>query len=242
MDYSKFEPLLGTWGPKLKPFIESPECDGLYGFLKAETKRGKDIFPLFSNTYRAFLETPYTELKVVFVLMDPYPKKTYDGVIIADGIAMSCANTGKLQPSLEKFYDAIEDDLYKGSNLKNEKFPDLKYLCNQGIMLLNTALTVEKEKTNSHTEVWKPFMKYLYEEIFAQYNNGLIFVLCGKSSHEMEKYINPLQHYIFKLEHPAFAARQTRPWDHENIFSKINYLLDQNNKFKPQWIYESAPF
>lgn len=242
MNYSKFESLLGDWGPKLRPFIESEDCDKLYTQLKAEGKRGKKILPLSSNIYRAFLETPYSDLKVVFVLLDPYPTIKKDGTIVADGIAMSCANTEILQPSLELFYDAIEDDLYKGLNLHNERFPDLKYLCNQGIMLLNTALTVEANKTGSHTELWKPFMKYLYEEVFAKYNNGLIFVLCGKVSQELAKYINPLQHYIYELEHPAFAARQMRGWKHEKIFSKINYLLQENNNIIPQWIYEKAPF
>lgn len=245
MNYSKFEPLLGSWGPKLKPFIESEECDRLYKELKTEASRDITIFPKGNEVYRAFKETPYDELKVVFVLLDPYPSmKKIDNqwVRVADGIAMSCSHVLEPQPSLKLFYDAIEDDIHNGLNLDMERFLDLKYLCNQGVLLTNTALTVEKDITGSHTKIWRPFMRYLYEDIFSKYNNGLIFVLCGKESQELAKWINPLQHYIFELEHPAYSFRQSRPWDHQKIFSKINKLLKENNNQQITWSYETPPF
>lgn len=248
MNYDKFAPVLGDWGPKLQPFIESKECDILYAKLKEDAKRGINIAPLSSNIYRAFKETPYKDLKVVFWLLDPYPKWIHGhsrkdkGYPIADGIAMSCAITEKEQPSLELFYNAIEDDLFGGLKLDYDRQMDLKYLCNQGVMMLNTALTVEAEKTGSHTKIWRPFMKYLCEEIFSAYNNGLIFVLCGKVSQEMAAYLNPLQHYIINLEHPAFAARKNRPWEHQKVFSKANYLLKTNNNTEVSWLSSPAPF
>ena len=157
MNYEKFEPLLGTWGMYLKPFIESNECDILYTKLKEDAKRGKKICPLSQETYRTFQETPKDDLKVVFVLMDPYPWiKKEKGVptIVADGIAMSCSHTAHPQPSLELFYDGIIDDLYKkDKEFVPERLNDLKYLCNQGVMMLNTALTVEVNKVGSHTKV-----------------------------------------------------------------------------------------
>lgn len=247
MNYELFSPLLGDWGPVLKPFIESEECNRLYSQLKDESKRkGKNnIFPSSDRVYRAFKETPYGDLKAVFVLLDPYPsvKRVQGGeIVVADGIAMSCSNTETEQPSLKLFYDAIEEDMYKGLNLNMQRLLDLKYLCNQGVLLTNTALTVERDITGSHKEIWKPFMRYLYEDVFSKYTNGLIFVLCGKDSQEFAKWINPLQHYIFELEHPSFAARQNRPWDHQNIFTKINRLLTENNNQKVEWAYETPPF
>ena len=133
-----------------------------------------------------------------------------DGIYVADGIAMSCSNTEKEQPSLTLFYDAIEDDIYKGLNLEMQRFADLKYLCNQGVMLLNTALTTEMNKPGSHKELWKPFMVYLLEEIFSKKENGIIFILAGKQSQYYAKYINPLQHYIIEVEHPAAASHKMR--------------------------------
>jgi len=235
MNYEKFKPLLGTWGPYLKPMIESPEMDGIYAKLKEEAARGVKILPKSTNTYRAFAETPYNNLQVVFLLQDPYPSMI-NNVPVADGIAISCSNTGKLQPSLEQFYDAIEDDLYEGLDVKNGRNPDLSYLCNQGVMMLNTSLTVEYEKPGSHFNIWKPFTTYLFEEIFMHYNRGLVFVLCGEKSHQYEQYINPFQHWIIKVEHPAHAARKMRLWDHQNLFKKVNKVLLDNNNTTINWM------
>lgn len=245
MNYSKFEPLLGTWGPSLQPFIENDACDIMYTKLKEERQRGKIFCPETHNIYRTFLETPKDDLKVVFVLMDPYPWiKRFKGVdtIIADGIAMSCSITGELQPSLSLFYEGIEDDLYPKEKGKREKFPDLKYLCNQGVMMLNTALTVEAKKTGSHTRIWRPFMEYLFDSVFTKMNNGLVFVLCGKQSQEMKRWINPLQHHILEREHPAAAAHKNRKWLHNGVFSAVNYILKTDKSFSPQWMYEKPPF
>lgn len=245
MNYSKFEPLLGTWGEKLKGFIESEKCDELYSFLKTESRRGKVICPDHDNVFRAFQETPYNDLKVVMMLQDPYYQVKFGeghNTKVADGVAMSCRNTGKLQPSLELFYEGMEDDLYKGLNLKMEKNPDLTYLCKQGVMMLNTSLTVEQDKPSSHYERWKDFTTYLLEEVFTQYNNGLIFVLAGNKSQYYERFINPLQHYIFKVEHPAAAAHSQRKWKHDKIFSKINKILKENNNYQVTWDYGEIPF
>lgn len=235
MNYEKFKPLLGTWASKLRPFIESKDADKIYFFLKEESNRGKTILPKSGSTYRSFATTPYGNTQVVFLLQDPYPWIKKD-IPVADGIALSCSNTGELQPSLEMFYDAIEDDLYQGLNLKDPRDPNLEYLCKQGVMMLNTSLTVEKDKSSSHYELWKPFTTYLFEEIFTNYNRGLIFVLCGEKSHYYERYIHPMQHYVFKLEHPANAARKLRKWDHQNIFKKINKLLLENNNTSINWM------
>jgi uracil-DNA glycosylase len=238
MNFEKFEPLLGDWAYKIKPFIESEECDKIYARLKADSSRGKRICPDSQNTFRVFKETPYKKLKVIFLMYDPYPW-IKDGVTVADGIALSCSNTKKFQPSLEQFYHAIERD----TNLKlaGIKDWDLTPLCNQGIMMLNTALTVEEGKVGSHYDLWKPFTTYLFEEVLAKHNRGLIFVLCGKESQYYERFINPLQHYIFKLEHPAAAEWGSREWKHDGIFNTINKLVKENNNEEIIWI-DDLPF
>lgn len=240
MIYEKFKNALGSWAESLQPFIESKDCDEIYSTLKAQKDRGWISCPESINTYRAFKETPMDDVKVVFLLMDPYPWFK-DGKFVADGIAMSCANTEILQPSLEKFYGGIEDDLYKGLNLQMLKSPDLKYLCNQGVMMLNTALTTRLNNTGYHTKLWAPFTKYLLEDVFSKIRHRVVFVLCGEKSQDFEGCINPLQHRIFKLEHPAHASYQKRPWIHDNIFTKCNKLLAEDEK-TVIWDYEEAPF
>jgi uracil-DNA glycosylase len=240
MDYEKFAPLLGDWAPKFKAFIESTDFDDIYTFLKSEARDGKIICPKSSDTFRAFTECPYKDLKCIFILQDPYPWvkwnwATREAIMVADGLAMSCSNTGELQPSLELFYEGIEDDLGK----KVMRVPDLKYLANQGVLLLNTSLTVEKDKPSSHTKIhlWDKFIKYLIEEVINFYNSGLIYVGFGQSAQDTGKMVLPFLHWGFDVEHPAFAARQERMWKHDKIFTKINRILKDSNNEQIIWNY-----
>lgn len=240
MDYSKFEPLLGDWGEHLRPFIESSECDGIYAKLKADSKKGVIICPDSVDTFRAFSTTSFKRVKVVFLLQDPYPTLK-EGVTVADGIALSCRNTGYLQPSLVKYYEAVEENEPNKEELKKHRKADLSHLSRQGCMMLNSALTVEKDKVGSHGLLWRPFTKFLLEEVFARMKEEVIFVLCGAESQYYERYINPMQHKIFKIEHPANAARKLRKWEHDNVFSKINKILQSNGKEGIIWTDE-LPF
>jgi len=243
LDWSKFEPQFGTWACKIKPFFMNGGFDPIYDYLKFESKRGIRIVPDSSNTFRAFKETPLNEIKTVLLGYCPYHSIGKDGIPAADGLALSCSLTGKLQPSLELFYEAIEDDLHKGLNLTYEKNPDLTYLANDGVLLLNSSLTTEYMKAGKHQELWEPFTKYVIEECLAY--TGIPIVLIGKDAQYYERYMTPLTHgVILKVEHMAFAARENRAWDHKNIFSKLNTILRQNNgkEFEVDWLNEKVPF
>lgn len=234
MNYDKFKDQLGTWGEILKPFIVSPECDKIYAKLKEDAKKGIVICPDSKETFRAFKECPWEELKVVFLLQDPYPwiKK---GIKVADGIAMSCKWTEICQPSLENFYTGIEDDLYNGLNLDMYRNPDLTYLANQGVLFLNTSLTVRANQIGSHQTLWKDFIEYTLKLISLGKDN-VVFVLCGD---EAKKYHNSIYgNYVVTCEHPARAAHIGGKWKHNNVFSTINSI----HKDKITWIYEEAPF
>lgn len=234
IQWEKIEPQLGDWAPKFKPFWESGGFDEIFGFLKAESAEKKVICPVHQNVFRAFRETPYSSLKCVFMLQDPYPW-IKNGKYVADGIAMSCSNTGICQPSLDLFYDGIADDL----DIEVPHNPDLSYLCKQGVLFLNTSLTVELNKPTSHTKLWDKFMNYLIEEVINYYSNGLIYVSFGKNAHLLAKAMMPFLHWGFKVEHPAAAAHQERKWDHQNIFSQINKILKSCNNEQIYWAYGS---
>lgn len=139
---------------------------------------------------------------------------------------MDCRNTpdGTLQPSLIKFYEALEDS----EKMPVVRTPDLTYLCNQGVLLLNTDLTCKLNKTGSHRGLWEPFQKFFID--YVQRKPGTIFILSGEVSLSMEKYINPLVSKIIKTEHPAAAARGERPWQYNNIFKSINILLHEKGE------------
>lgn len=235
MNWKKFERFFEPdWGKKIKGFIESKDCDEIYKYLKERAKDGHKILPESKDTFKSFLITPYESVHTIFLFIDPYPW-IKDGVIVANGLPLDCSNTGIIQPTLESFYEGIEDDIFNGLNLNWEKYAGTDYLSNQGILLLNAALTVEENKPGSHFDLWKPFTKYLFEEIFTNYNKGLIIVLCGKPTHYYERFINPLQHYIIKVESPSVAVGKGRKWRHEGVFSRINRILLDNNNITIDW-------
>ena len=155
MNWEKFKDNFHeSWHAKMQPFIESEACDEIYAFLKKEAGRGKKIAPLSSNVWRAFKETPLTDLKVVMIGMCPY-HTAKNGIPVADGLLMGCSVTQQLQPSLEKFYGGLEKELANGLDLRMPKSPDVSYLTRQGVLMLNAALTTEINKAGSHIEVWK---------------------------------------------------------------------------------------
>jgi uracil-DNA glycosylase len=227
-----------SWYAKLRPFIESEECDKIYAFLKAESKRGKKVAPLSMHVWRCFLETPLTDLKVVMMGMAPY-HTLKNNAPVADGLLMGCSITEQLQPSLDQYYTAVEREFYDGLNLEMIKSPDVSYLAQQGVLMLNASLTVEINKAGSHMDVWEPFIKYLFEEVINHLGVPILFL--GKDAAKYKKYTGIFAH-VFELSHPASASYKNTDWDTEGVFSKIDILLEENNGFTVQWLPIDVPF
>lgn len=214
----------------MKPIIESPELWQIYQKLKEDAVHER-IVPDSKDTFRAFKTTDLKNLKVIFYLMDPYPRLYKDGTPQASGIAMDCSNSpdGVIQPSLVNWYDAIS----KSEGYKVNYSPSLEYLHEQGVMLLNTDLTCKLNKTTSHAQLWEPFQKYFLEDVIGS-ETHIVFVLCGQASLRMEKYINPFCK-IYKLTHPAAASHTHTEWDAKGIFQEINKVIWSANRFKIWW-------
>ncbi len=246
MKFEIFGPKFGKWADKFKEFIESKEMDDIYAKLKADGGNEINIFPLPQDTFRVFREINPDNLKAIFFMQDPYFIKKLDKegnvVPVATGVALDCSRHRDPQPSLEKFYEGIENELFNGLNLQYEAIPSLQYLSNQGIMMLNSDLTVVEDKPASHKGLWKKFMEYFLEEIIAAYHPGVPIVLAGKNSQELEKYANPLRNYIFKCEHPAYASRNNKVWDTNGVFGKVNKILKDDNNCRVMWLFEDVPF
>jgi uracil-DNA glycosylase len=226
-----------SWHVKMRSFIESAECDKIYEFLKKESKRGKKIAPLSSVTFRCFKETSLDNLKVVMLGMCPY-HTFFNGEAVADGLLMGCTVTGRLQPSLEKFYEGIEKELYDGLNLKYHKDPDVSYLATQGVLMYNAALTTEANKAGSHIDLWEPFTKYVFEEVIS--SSGVPVIFLGKDASRYKKYTNPFA-WTFEMNHPASASYKNTDWDTEGTFRKVNKVLKDNNNFEISWL-NNTPF
>lgn len=231
LDLENFVEKLDSWYPKLKPVFESQEMYNLYQELKEIGKREK-ITPKASDLWNCFKYCPQDKLNVIIIGMDSYPGIYPNKQFQADGIAFSNSYSpdGKLQPSLEKFYDAI-DDSYDRKHARNK---DLKYLAAQGVLLANRSFACKLNKPGSLMGKFDFFWKNFFEEISVFYH-GVPIVLIGKDAQRLKKYIFELVHPVLECEHPSAAAREHRDWNHNNIFLKVDKILKQNNNLEIEW-------
>lgn len=217
------------WADKLKTFIMTDDFADILQKLKVLRDEDKRFTPPLKEVFTAFEKCPYKDVKVVIIGQDPYPQ-----LGVADGMAFSCSKTQVLQPSLKYLLEAVEDTVYAG--LPTQENPDLTRWAEQGVLLLNTALTVEVNKIGSHYDLWAPFVTCVIDTL--SWNNpGLIWVFMGKKAQELESLVSS-NHYKFEISHPASAAYQkASKWDCDDVFNKINNILEANNgsQYKIQW-------
>lgn len=235
---SKFSPLFGDWWPKIKPFFFQGGFDSIFAKLKQDSARGKKIFPSSENVFRAFKECPIDEIKLIVLAMSPYHVLN-NGIIVADGLALSCGNTNYPQPTLEFFWGALERELYNDLCVPCNRNPNLAYLSNrEGILLLNTALTTEMNKAGSHIYLWMPFMEYLFTKVFDTL--GVPVLLLGNEAQKVEKYISPFTQ-VFRLSHPASAAyKNLDSWETGTTFREINKILEYKHGSGINWFDEDG--
>lgn len=175
------------------------------------------VFPAPHNIFRAFNEVPFEEVRVVILFQDPY----YDEGS-ATGIALDNPKSRKPSPSLRNFLKEIESDLGHPSKAYENTLSYLEHLPRQGVLLLNTALTVESGKPGSHLEVWKPFAT----EIITALNKSeapIVWLLLGKKAQLNKSLITNSKHTIVEGAHPSpFSAKL---FFGGKFFSKVNSFL-----------------
>lgn len=184
----------------------------------------KDIFPPQKQIFNAF-HLPYKDVKVVILGQDPY-----HGVNEAHGFAFSTLAT-KLPPSLKNIYKELYSDLKIEKDFTNG---DLTPWAKQGVLLLNTGLTVEKDKPNSHKDIgWHEFTDVVIQKLNEK-DEAVVFILWGNNAREKKKYITNPKHLIIESAHPSpFSANNgffgSKP------FSKTNDFLEKNGMTKINW-------
>ena len=222
---AKLEP--SGWARVLKDFIHSADFDNIIVELAKQAKDGKRFTPTMKNWFRAFEECPYDELKVIIIGQDPYP-----GLGHADGISFSLSQTDDMQPSLKYLLNAVNKTVYDNAQVSTDK--DLTRWANQGVLMLNTALTTNVGKIGQHYLIWKAFSAYLFNYL-TWYNSGLIYVYLGKKAEEWAPAVND-NNYKFFVTHPAAASYTgSKEWDSKNVFVEIKDLLKKNNNFDIEW-------
>ena len=182
--------------------------------------------PSYNNIFKAFNITPYKELCQVWLLQDPYPQSG-----VSTGVALANKNDKEiLSPSLEVVKESIIN--FEVPHNFITFAPSLEEWSEQGILLLNSALTVETGKPGSHSMIWREFIKKLLINLSRE-NPGLIYVLWGTSAKTFNMYIDKCN-TIYKMPHPAYYARTNSkiPYDFFRTLSKqTKYLFDKSIKW-----------
>ena len=214
---------ISGWDAILNPFVDSKSFYDVFGFLETAVTNGLRFTPPFKDVFNAFKECAYDNLKVVIVGQDPYPQ-----LGSADGLAFSCSKKGKAEKSLQYILkQTIGDFTDTGRVIYTPEECDLRRWANQGVLLINTAFTVEVNKIGSHYNLWKPFTTYLFNNLNKDKKNT-IFILMGKKAEEWETLLPDCK--ILKCSHPASAAYKGGEWDHNDVFNKANLELKKQDK------------
>jgi len=211
------------WQKVFKHYIFSTEFVEALLTLDKLVKEGKRFTPPLKNVFKAFEECKYDDLKVVMIGQDPYPQ-----LGVADGIAFSCSSTGKVQPSLRYIFQELNGSQWDSLN------PDLRRWSNQGILMLNTALTCEVNNIGSHYDIWKTFTAHLLTYLNDNYT-GIIYVFMGKKAESWGDLISDQFNYKINVTHPASAAYKGGKWDSKNLFKEINKIIYDNTKQQIIW-------
>lgn len=192
--------------------------------LEEEIKLGKIIFPKRENIFRSLQLVQPDEVKVVILGQDPYHNFNQ-----ADGLAFSVSNCQSLPPSLINIFIEIENDL----NIKIEKKGDLGGIAKQGVLLLNSILTVEKNNPGSHKNVgWEKLTDIIISSLSVMGN--IVFILWGNFAKKKSNLIDKNINLVINSSHPSpFSAY--KGFFGSKPFSKCNDYLISKGKEPIEW-------
>ncbi|MDY0091005.1 MAG: uracil-DNA glycosylase [Flavobacteriaceae bacterium] len=178
-----------------------------------------DVFPLREDLYKAVELTPIDTVKVVIIGQDPY-----HGIGQANGLAFSVNKGIKIPPSLRNIYKELEDDL----GIETPKHGDLTEWAKQGVLLLNSVLSVQKDTPGSHRALgWEEYTDSEIKKLSLQKEN-LVFILWGKYAQQKKELIDEKKHLLIVSPHPSpFSAR--RGFFGSKPFSRTNTYLREHS-------------
>lgn len=214
-----------SWKPWLGYELQKPYMERLESFLEAELAKKKIIYPQKADIFKALSLTPYDKLKVVILGQDPY-----HGPNQAHGLCFSVQPGTPFPPSLQNIFKELERDL----KIPTPKTGSLEHWAKQGVLLLNSVLTVEKGLAASHqNKGWELFSNNLIR-LLNEKKQNLVFVLWGKYAEQKGAFIDPKRHLVLKAAHPSpFSAH--RGFLGCGHFSKINAYLESVGKVPIEW-------
>ena len=221
--------ITNDWLAPLEEEFKKPYYKKLYAKVKEEYQT-HEVFPDSNDIFNAFEFTPLSEVKVVILGQDPY-----HDVGQAHGLCFSVKPDVKIPPSLVNIYQELRDDL--GCTIPNNGY--LVKWAKQGVMLLNTVLTVRAHSANSHRGIgWEEFTDAAIRVLNEQ-DRPIVFILWGRPAQKKKAMLNNPKHLILESPHPSpLSARGgffgSRP------FSKTNDFLEENGLTPIDWQIENV--
>lgn len=213
-----------TWNEILAEEMQKDYYQELQAFVQKRRAEVR-VFPEEKNVFNALKLTPFESVKVVILGQDPY-----HGFGQAHGLSFSVQKGTPLPPSLKNIYKELQEDI--GGELPIEG--DLSHWAKQGVLLLNTVLTVEEGNANSHKGMgWETLTNRLIESL-NELNHPVIFILWGKPAQDKEKLITNPSHVILKAPHPSPLSAY-RGFFGSKPFSKVNDILIQQGQTPICW-------
>ncbi len=218
----------GDWLESLQEEFRKPYYKSLYETVQREY-RSKTVFPPADDIFNALHYTPLSQVKVVIIGQDPYHEPGQ-----AHGLSFSVQPGVKIPPSLQNIYKELSDDL-------GLTIPDngcLTKWARQGVLLLNTVLTVEAHRANSHAGIgWEEFTDAVIRSVEAQ-DRPVVFLLWGSHAGKKAAMIHNPKHLVLKAPHPSPLSAY-RGFFGCKHFSKCNAFLEEQGLAPVDWQIES---
>lgn len=215
------------WDIILKEEFDKPYFKELMQFIKNEYKE-KTIYPYYPNIFNALKYTDYDNLKVVILGQDPY-----HGMGEAHGLSFSVLEGVNKPPSLKNIFKELKNDL----GIDEPKEGNLTSWTKEGVMLLNSVLTVEKDKPASHqNHGWETFTDAVISKINEK-ETPVVFILWGSFAKSKKTLITNPIHHVIESAHPSpFSAHKgffgTKPFSRTNAFLKEHNIKEINWEIK----------
>lgn len=213
-----------SWKALLKEEFTKPYFAELKANLAYAKKQGKTIYPRGSLIFNAFNTTPVDRVKIVILGQDPYhnPRE-------AMGLSFSVPRDVRIPPSLKRIYKELNDDI--GVSIPSHG--DLTAWAEEGVLLLNAMLTVEKNKAGSHRKLgWQSFTDAAIR-LLSEHKDHIVFMLWGNFAKSKAALIDTDKHLVLQSAHPSPLAGNAFFGNHH--FSKANEFLVQHGQKAIDW-------
>ncbi len=214
------------WNNILGDELEQSYFVDLMGFVN-EAYESTVCFPDLSQVFNAFNKSKLSETRVVILGQDPYHTPG-----MANGLCFSVNSGVPLPPSLKNIYTEISNDL----NCIPPIDGDLSHWAEQGVLLLNATLTVEKGKAGSHQKKgWEKFTDEVIKKI-SEHKEEVVFLLWGGYARKKKKLIDTSKHLVLESGHPSPLSANRGYWFGNAHFSKCNTYLKETNQQPIKWM------